>query len=87
MKLNILKNLLSAALLLVVLASCHENKFGVVDLTPDTAGGDDTDYVGDGLQHPCMLLTNADFDYIKGQRAKGKAISKNNIQLDDSQWQ
>ncbi|WP_418213855.1 alginate lyase family protein [Bacteroides difficilis] len=82
MKRNILKNLLSAALLLVMLASCHENKFGVVDLTPDTAGGDDTDYVGDGLQHPCMLLTNADFDYIKGQRAKGES----NIQKTTFNW-
>ena len=64
MNLNILKNLLYTALFLVVLASCHENKFRVIDLTIDAPEGDNIDYVGDGLQHPCMLLTNEDFVYI-----------------------
>lgn len=76
MNLNILKNLLYTALFLVVLASCHENKFGVIDLTIDAPEGDNIDYVGDGLQHPCMLLTNEDFVYINEKRAVEGNIQK-----------
>lgn len=70
------RNTLNAALLLVVSASCQENKFGVVDLSIEVPKVEDKDYIGEGLKHPCMLLTNDDFEYIKQQIAKDGSIQK-----------
>ena len=71
-----LRNTFNVALLYVALTSCHENEFGVVDLTMDTPEIEDKDYIGDGLQHPCMLLTEADFSYIKEQIKVDGSIQK-----------
>lgn len=61
---NVIK-LTLGAMSLCLFASCMENEFGVVDLTPKDPAGEDIDYIGDGLHHPCLLITDADIEYMK----------------------
>lgn len=61
--------LLAMTVCLCALSACHENKFGEVDLTIEPEEPEIVDYIGNGLNHPCMLLTNNDFEYIKQQMA------------------
>lgn len=76
MKVGNIINIVFCSMAMGFYTSCHENEFGVVDLTPKEPEGENIDYVGNGLQHPCLLVTDADFEYIKSMYQVEGTIQK-----------
>lgn len=59
-----------AAVCITLLASCHENAFGTVDLTIPDPDPVYNEYV---YNHPCAMYSQADFDRVKGMLENGTA--------------